>query len=181
MPPPFTDAQNHAWALIHGTPIEAAQTILLEGKISPANWSYNSNLSRCDVPTFGAFYLGREIAKSDTFPDWASKELMDTAQKKGKGQQEVLIGAMYRGALTRHAKLVAMKLHAVADQGVATTSEKYTIAHSNHVRLKFFALKWQNLPTFDEDGESSSEDFNYRPINERAEATHSGDQEDHRK
>ena len=65
--------------------------------------------------------------------------------------------------------------------GVATTSENYTIAHSNHVGVKFFALKWQNLPMFDDDGESSSEDYNYRPINERAEATHSEDQEDHRK
>ena len=127
---------------------------------------------------------GREIAKSDTFPDWASKELMDTAQKKGKGQQEVLIGAMYRGAFAHTAFKAGGNETAqisVADQGVATTSEKYTIAHSNHVGLKFFALKWQNLPMFDDDGESSSEDYNYRPINERAEATHSEDQEDHRK
>ena len=50
------------------------------------------------MPTFGAFYLGREIAKSDTFPEWAAKDLMDTIQKKGKGQQEVIVGAMYRGA-----------------------------------------------------------------------------------
>ena len=83
MPPPFKDAQNHTWALLHGTPIETAQAILLEGKIRPANWSFNSNLSRCEVPTFGAFYLGREIAKSDTFPEWAAKELMDTS-KEGK-------------------------------------------------------------------------------------------------
>ena len=50
------------------------------------------------MPTFGAFFLGREIAKSDTIPDWATKELMDTIQKKEKGQQEVIVGAMYRGA-----------------------------------------------------------------------------------
>jgi hypothetical protein len=29
----------------------------------------------------------------------------------------------------------------VAEKGMATTSEKYTIAHSNHVGLKFVALK----------------------------------------
>ena len=32
MPPPFKDAQNHTWTLLHGTPIETAQAILLEGK-----------------------------------------------------------------------------------------------------------------------------------------------------
>ena len=144
MPPPFKDAQNHTWALLHGTPIETAQAILLEGKIRPANWSFNKNLSRCDMPTFGAFYLGREIAKSDTFPDWAAKELMDTIQKKGKGQQVVIVGAMYRGACPHTAfkaggnEMTEMAQISVADKGVATTSEKYTIAHSNHVGLKFF-------------------------------------------
>ena len=74
MPPPFKGNQNHTWALLHGTPIETAQSILLEGKIRPANWSYHKDPSRCDVPTFGAFYLGREVAKSDIFPEWAAKE-----------------------------------------------------------------------------------------------------------
>jgi len=52
----------------------------------------------------------------------------------------------------------------VAEKGVATTSEKYTIAHSNHVGLKFIALKWQNLPTMVDDGESLSDDFTYRVV-----------------
>ena len=182
MPPPFKDAQNHTWALLHGTPIETAQAILLEGKIRPANWSFNSNLSRCDVPTFGAFYLGREIAKSDTFPEWAAKELMDTIQKKGKGQQEVIVGAMYRGACAHTAFKAGGNKTAqisVADKGVATTSKKYTIAHSNHVGLKFIALKWQNLPAFEDDRDSSSDEYNYRVIHERTEATHSGHRDDH--
>ena len=169
-------------ALLHGTPIETAQAILLEGKIRPANWSFNSNLSRCDVPTFGAFYLGREIAKSDTFPEWAAKDLMDTIQKKGKGQQQVIVGAMYRGACAHTAFKAGGNETAqisVADKGVATTSEKYTIAHSNHVGLKFIALKWQNLPAFDDDGDSSSDEYNYRAIHERTEATHSGHRDDH--
>jgi hypothetical protein len=50
------------------------------------------------MPTFGAFFIGREVANSDTFPDWAAKELMDTIQKKGKGQQDIIVGGMYRGA-----------------------------------------------------------------------------------
>ena len=122
------------------------------------------------MPTFGAFYLGREVAKSDTFPDWAAKELMDTIQKKGKGQQDVIVGAMYRGACPHTAFKAGgneMAQLSVADKGVATTSEKYTIAHSNHVGLKFIALKWQNLPAFEDDGDSSSDDYNYRGIHER--------------
>ena len=113
------------------------------------------------MPTFGAFYLGREIAKSDTVPEWAAKDLMDTIQKKGKGQQEVIVGAMYRGACPHTAFKAGGNETAqisVADKGVATTSEKYTIANSNHVGLKFIALKWQNLPAFEDDGDSSSDE-----------------------
>ena len=90
------------------------------------------------MPTFGAFVLGREIGKSDTIPDWATKDLMDTIQKKGKGQQEVIVGAMCRGACPHTAFKAGgneMAQLSVADKGVATTSEKYTIAHSNHVGL----------------------------------------------
>ena len=77
----------------HRTTIGTSQAIFLEGKIRPANWSYNKDYTRCDMPTFGAFYLGREVSNSDTFPDWAAKELMDTIQKKGKGQQDIIVGA----------------------------------------------------------------------------------------
>jgi len=55
MPPPFKGGQHHTWALTHGTPIQSACNILLEGSIRPANWTYNKNLSKSDVPTFGAF------------------------------------------------------------------------------------------------------------------------------
>ena len=48
--------------------------------------------------------------------------------------------------------------------------EKYTVAHSNHVGLKFVALKWQNLTEKIDVGETSSEDYNYRSNEER----HSG-------
>ena len=59
---------------------------------------------------------------------------------------------------------------AVVEKGIVTTSEKYTIAHSNHVGLKFVALKWQNLTEKIDVGETSSEDYNYRSNEER----HSG-------
>ena len=56
---------------------------------------------------------------------------------------------------------------AVADKGIVTTSGKYTIAHSNHVGLKFLALKWQNLTDKIDVGDSSSDDVNYRTTEER--------------
>ena len=65
----------------------------------------------------------------------------------------------------------------VAEKGIATTSEKYTIAHSKHVGLKFFALKWQNLQMDDDDERSSSEDLTYRGINRRTEEQQPGSQD----
>ena len=115
------------------------------------------------MPTFGAFYLGREVSNSDkTIPDWAARELLDTIQKKGKGQQDIVIGAMYRGTNVHTAYKAGgneMAQLAVAEKGIVTTSEKYTIAHSNHVGLKFVALKWQNLTDKIDVGDTSSEDL----------------------
>ena len=183
MPPLFKNHQNHTWALLHGTTIGTSQAILLEGKIRPANWSYNKDYTRCDMPTFGAFYLGREVANSDTFPDWAAKELMDTIQKKGKGQQDIIVGAMYRGAC-QHTAFKAggneMAQLSVAEKGMATTSEKYTIAHSNHVGLKFVALKRQNLPQTIDADDSSTDDCTYRSINARTKDHQTGRWDDHR-
>ena len=83
------------------------------------------------MPTFGAFYLGREVANSDkNIPDWAARELLDAIQKKGKGQQDIVIGAMYRGAHNHTAYKAGgneMAQIAVADKGIVTTSEKHTI------------------------------------------------------
>jgi hypothetical protein len=170
LPEPFKGKHCTTWALIHGTPLESAQNILLEGFIRLANWAYNKDLSKSDVPTFGAFYLGREINREDSIPDWAARELMDSSQKRGKGQQKVLIGALYHGA-DNHISYKAggnETAHiAVSERGIATTSEKYTIAHSNHLELHFFALKWQNLPMDDVDEYSSSDDFTYRAITRR--------------
>ena len=174
MPPPFRKRQNHTWALLHGTSLHTSQLILLEGKIRPANWSYHKNLQRCDMPTFGAFYLGREVSNSDkTIPEWAERELLDAIQKKGKGQQDIVTGAMYRGAHNHTAYKAGgneMAQIAVAEKVIVTTSEKYTIAHSSHVGLKFVALKWQNLTEKIDAGDTSSEDYNYRSNEER----HSG-------
>ena len=147
MPPPFGNQHNHTWALCHGTTFNSAQLILLEGKIRPANWSYHRNPQKCHLPTFGAYYLGREISNADTtIPTWVETVLLDSMGKKGKGQQAVTVGAMYRGAFRAHPipKAVATKKPKsnVGEKGVVTTSEKYTIAHSNHVGIHFIALEW---------------------------------------
>ena len=55
----------------------------------------------------------------------------------------------------------------VIEKGIVTTSEKYTIAHSNHVGLKFIALKWKNLTMKIDVGDTSSDDCNYRSNEER--------------
>ena len=74
--------------------------------------------------------------------------LLDSIEKKAKGQQGVTVGAMFRGAC-EHTRFQGggnekTQVH-VAEKGVVNTSEKYTIAHSNHVGLHFIALKWADL------------------------------------
>ena len=178
MPPPFGNSKSHTWALLHGTTPSGAQQILLEGKIRPANWTKRSDLSRCDLPTFGAFYMGREVANNDlSFPPWALQELLCAADKRGKGQQDFIIGAMYQGAYP-HKKLDAggneKAMLRVADNGIVVTSEKYTIANSHNVGLQFVAMKWENLTVRPnqithrhEHDESSTDDCRYRSMRDR--------------
>ena len=100
-------------------------------------------------------------------------------EKKGKGQQAVTVGAMYRGA-HEHIRFQAggneKAQVSVGDKGVATTSEKYTIAHSNHVGLHSIALKWADLkgsrkldkkPREIDLGDTDSEDYTYRGNEDR--------------
>ena len=178
MPPPFGNSKNFTWALLHGTTVTGAQQILLEGKIKPANWTYNKDLRRCDLPSFGGFYLGRQVANTDTtIPPWAQQELLCSADKRGKGQQEIVIGAMYHGAYEHRSFQAGGNEKAmlrVADLGVVTTSEKYTIVNSHNVGLKFVAPKWENLTVRPnqivkrpEREASSEDDCRYRSIEER--------------
>ena len=44
--PPFGGKTSHTWALIRGTSVTAAQCILLEGLIRPADWMYNPDLKQ---------------------------------------------------------------------------------------------------------------------------------------
>jgi hypothetical protein len=178
LPPPFRKHQNHTWALLHGTTLRTSQLILLEGKIRPVNWSYNKNIQSCDMPTFGAFYLGREISNNDkSFPDWAAEELMDIYGYHPK-ERERTTRCRHWGDVSRcmptHCFGNEMAQLSVAEKGLATTSEKYAIAHSNHVGMKVIALKWQNLKDKIDVDDSSSENYNYRSIRPRTKDRHSG-------
>ena len=163
-PPPFKKATSFTWALAHGTTISGAQHILAEGVIRPANWTYRTNLAKCELPTFGAYYLGRMIPNDLQYPDWTKKELLDSANLPGKGQQRIVMGAIFRGACA-HTKFKAggneWAQVQVAKVGVVTTSEKYTIAHSEHVGVHFIAVRWKQHSE-PEDEDSSSDDCTYR-------------------
>ena len=95
----FKGKNGHTWALVHGTSVLAAQCILLEGFIRPADWTYHQDYKLCQLPTFGAYALGMEVSRCNSFPHHAALDLLDRATKKGKGQQPVLIGALYRGKM----------------------------------------------------------------------------------
>ena len=162
MPEPFKGKRFTTWALIHGTPAEGAQNILLEGFIRPAHWVYNPDHRRCDIPTFGGYYLGLEIGREDSIPEWAAPDLRDRSQERGKGQQQVLIGALYRGAKSHISFKAGGNERAqlnIPHCGIVTTLGKHTIPHSKHVGLCFFALKWQKLPS---EEETESDDVTYR-------------------
>jgi len=68
--------------LIHGTSVTAAQRILLEGPIHPADWTFNPDLKHTQLPTFGAYALGIEAWPDIQVPQWAALGLL---AKKGKG------------------------------------------------------------------------------------------------
>ena len=59
---------------------------------------------------------------------------MDSAQKRGKGQQEVLLGALYRGAeahISYKAGGNETAQISVAEKGIATTSENTRLPIAN--------------------------------------------------
>ena len=52
----------------------------------------------------------------------------------------------------------------VAKLGVATSSEKYVVAHSPHVHVRFVAVTWDELPPLDsiDADDDESDNVNYR-------------------
>ena len=160
--PTFWKTTAHTWGLVHGTTVAGATSILIEGLIRPADWEHHDDPKRSQLPTFGLFSMGQEISRGDTeFPSWAEVMLLDRASKKGKGQQPVPTGALFRGE-KQHGAMKAggndeVQLK-VTQLGVVTSSEKYVVAHSAHATVRFVAVTWHDLPPIDasEIGDSSS-------------------------
>ena len=104
--PPFGNQASFTWALIHGTSIKGAQSILAENLFGPADWACNYDYSCCDMRACGTFGMGVQVGRDDTrMPDWAIVSLLDRFQKKGKGQQDMLVGGLFKKAVEH----VAMK------------------------------------------------------------------------
>ena len=101
---------------------------ITEGLIRPADWQRHADPTKSQLPTFGVFTMGQHVSRNDTeIPDWAEKDLLDRASKRGKGQQPILIGSIYRGS-EQHVSLRAGGNDdaqiTVAKSGVVTTGEK---------------------------------------------------------
>ena len=98
-------------------------------------------------------------------PRWISQALVARAAKRGKGQQPILVGAMYRGQ-HEHAALKAggndLVQLKVAQLGVATSSAKYVVAHSAHTQVRFIAVTWEDLPTLESVASDESDACDYR-------------------
>ena len=110
--------------------------------------------------------MGQQMPNRDPeIPQWLVFDLTDRAAKRGKGQQPILVGAIYRG---KHAH-VAFKAGGndraqlkVAQRGVATSNEKYTVAHSANTLVRFIAVTWENIPAAEDLGSDSDEEVGYR-------------------
>ena len=98
-------------------------------------------------------------------PHWLVRTLTDRAAKRGKGQQPILVGAIYRGKYEH----VAFKAGGndkvqiqVAKRGVSTSSEKYTVVHSANTQVRFIAVTWDSIPQDPDLRSEESDDANYR-------------------
>ena len=165
---PFGGRTVWTWGLVHGTTVGAATSILLEGIIRPSDWDHQNHKDpkRSGFPNFGLFAMGQPMPNRDPeIPQWLVTDLTDRAAKRGKGQQPILVGAIYRGKHA-HAAFKAggndrVQLK-VAQRGVATSSEKYTVAHSAHTQVRFIAVTWDTIPTATDLRSDDSDDLDYR-------------------
>ena len=58
---PFGKTTSYTWALVHGTNVNAATSILLEGTIRPADWEHHKDAKKCAFPNFGLFAMGQQM------------------------------------------------------------------------------------------------------------------------
>ena len=153
--PAFKGSASNTWGMLHGSGILAAQLIVAEGQLRPADWEINPrDFSKCSLPSFGVFGIGRQMARdAQSIEDYHLIELINAALKKGKGQQDILTGAIYKGAI-EHTALKAGGTEdaqmTVASKGAVTTSEKYFVAHAKHTTVKFVSSAWQYLEPYSE-------------------------------
>ena len=151
--PAFRGSASNTWGMLHGSGVLAAQLIVAEGQLRPADWEINlRDFSKCSLPSFGAFGIGRQMARdAQHIEDYHLVELFNAALKKGKGQQDILTGAIYKGAI-EHTALKAGGTEdaqmTVASKGAVTTSEKYFVAHAKHTTVKFVSSAWPYLEPY---------------------------------
>ena len=159
--PAFRGSASNTWGMLHGSGVLAAQLIVAEGQLRPADWEINlRDFSKCSLPSFGAFGIGRQMARdAQSIENYHLVELFNAALKKGKGQQDILTGAIYKGAI-EHTALKAGGTEdaqmTVASKGAVTTSEKYFVAHAKHTTIKFVSSAWQYLEPYSDHGHPSS-------------------------
>eukprot|EP00435_Cladocopium_sp_Y103_P061934 s1551_g23.t1 len=158
--PPFLGQASNSYAMLHGTNIIGAKYCLAEALVRPADWSYDDNLSKSEQPTYGCFAMGQCVTsrRSDDITNYTLVDLLDRATLKGKGQQDILLALQYKGA-REHLALKAggndwAQLQC-ALKGVVTTSEKYTVARSEHCTIRSLIVVWPDL-SFIEHGQSRS-------------------------
>eukprot|EP00435_Cladocopium_sp_Y103_P042342 s28_g11.t1 len=147
--PAFLNQANYSYAMIHGTNIIGAKYCLAEALVRPADWSYCEQLSKCEQPAYGCFALGSCVtSRAGEIPNWNLVDLLDRATTKGKGQQDILLALQYKGA-KEHLALKAggndMVQVQCALRGVVTTSEKYTVARSEHYTIRSLIVVWPDL------------------------------------
>ena len=51
----------------------------------------------------------------------------------------------------------------VAQRGVATSSEKYRVAHSAHTQVRFIAVTWETIPSIEDLKSDDSEEVTDPP------------------
>ena len=151
--PAFKGSASNTWGMLHGSGILAAQLIVAEGQLRPADWEIDPHhYHKCSLPSFGAFGIGRQISRdSQQIADYCLEELFNAALKKGKGQQEILTGAIFKGAIEHTALKGGGTEDAqmtVAAKGAVTTSEKYFVAHAKHTTVKFISSAWPYLEPY---------------------------------
>ena len=92
--------------------------------------------------------------RCDPYWNWALTEILNSALKKGKGQQDILAGAVYRGSC-EHVVMKAGGNEAcqllVASTGAVTSPEKYLITHAAHTTIQFVAAAWNTLGAYPDD------------------------------